>query len=100
MNPAPFRRGEDVVVDICDVADTTSLVPQVAKTALQHVVGDVCGRVAKMSGVVGRYAAHVHCHNWARCESNGRTLVSVVELHRLKACAQGALCVRIIVNSR
>ena len=45
VDSALLRSGEDVVVDIGDVADTASLVPQVAQTALQNVVGDVCGGV-------------------------------------------------------
>ena len=81
VDPPAVRRGQDVVVDIGDVAYAAGLAAHVPQPPLQHVVGDAGGRVAQVGGVVGGDAAHVHAHHRRRVEVDDGTPSSVVEPH-------------------
>ena len=75
---------QDVVVDVGDVAHTPGLVPAVAQTTLQHVVGDVGGGMTEVRGVVRRDAAGVHGDDGPRLERDDGTTSGVVEAHRFE----------------
>ena len=73
---------EQRVVDVGDVLDVGDLVAGVAQHALQHVVGQVGGRVAEVGGVVGRDAADVHRRGGAGRERPDLVAGGVVDPQR------------------
>ena len=79
VDPPPGGCGQDVVVDVGDVAHAAGLAAHVPQPPLQHVVGDVGGGVPQVGGVVGRDAAHVHAHHLRRVEIHHRAAGGVVE---------------------
>ncbi len=70
---------EDVVVHVGDVAHALGLVAEIAKPALQDVVGQVGGGVAQVGGVVGGDPARVHLHDRPGLERDDPSSGGVVE---------------------
>ena len=85
MHAASGRRGEDVIVDIGDVAHATRLVAEIAQSTLEYVIRHIGRRMAHVRGVVGRDAADVHRDDRAGLEGHHGADVCVVELHRRAA---------------
>ncbi len=74
---------QDVVVDVGHVPHALGVVTEVAKPALQDVVGQVGGGVAEVGGVVGGDPAGVHLDHRAGLEGNHPPAGGVVEIHRI-----------------
>ncbi len=75
------RLGQQRIVDVSDVADTASVVAEVAQAALQHVVDDVHRRMPEVRRVVRRDAARVHRDEMVGLERHDLPARRVVQTH-------------------